>query len=458
MEVVIIDDGVNAGYFKIKPLIHDIEIDQESMIANRKNKNELWCSHGTWCAAIISKYAPEALFTSIKVIDLEGLGKKEQLIAALRWCLDHQVGLINLSIGSTQWLDFDQLRPIVAELCRSGCVIVAAYNNQNIYTIPASMECVVGVQGAPMFSAEDYHVVEGRFECFIVAPDKHEVTNFCNKVLTSPAGNSYATPYITAMVHNIMIKNNGRVNQNDLWKILAQKNSFRTYNMPDCIDRAVVVDLAGDEMIDRFYFVVSCIYRQNNLADIVNIKENINLVILSDAADRLELWMDKLENIKQYIVGIFCCFRLTGNHSDIISRFNTIYDRIWQENYYIEKFAGECQKNRVIAMPLIYIYGERDKLIVLLLEIKQRLIQDEYSVKVIGEFKRAYLYGFEYVDDASNRQAVVHNVSERYDTDIIICGIDGPRRGWEEADLILELSEPFSSSSDIYRQIIDKFT
>lgn len=481
MNIVVIDDGVNEKYFNMKPLKHDIEVDRNQKLYVRSSKNELICSHGTICAAIILKYAPNAVISSIKVLNTsEGRGMKEQLILALQWCLENYVQIINLSIGSTQLEDFKELRSMVTELYRKGCLIIAAYNNRNVYTIPASLECVIGVKCNPALRTPSYQVCTSKYEFFIEASSNHEFINFYHKKFVSSSANSYAAPYITAVVHNIMTERNC-YNFNDICKSLLEKEKNILCYVPDIIDQAVVVDLTEHEITELFYFSVKEVYNEKTIEEIVKENDFVNIVVLAESDYFMTQLMKVFVKINQYIRGIYCCFKMDCD------KFieNDLYERIWMENYYIDKFA--CKKRidinitnhlesaanngiqigEDINIPLIYIYGERELLIRLLLDIENRFLKEGYAIKVIGEFQCAYLYGFDYIDSVENRKSVINNVENRYKPDIIICGIDSPQITYDGEDMCFDLEcerklsgkdKKFIYCSDtIYSRIIATF-
>lgn len=457
MDIVIIDDGVNDGFFKLKPLRYDLEINEQQKISNRQNKNELICSHGTICAAIILKYSPDAVISSIKVLDsTDGRGKRDHLVLALQWCLKNHVKLINLSIGTTYPQNFKEIRSVISKLYRNGCIIVSAYNNENTYTMPASLECTIGVKCNPALEDGGCQVCESEFECFVEAAGRHELINSRHKKFESQSANSFATPYVTAIVYHLIAENNC-CDLADIYTMLSQNKKSFLYHVPDSIEQAIVIDLTGCEMIELFYFSVVKIYNCKTIHEIKKINDFVNIVILAKDNFCMEPLMKVFKSIDKYIRGIFCCFR--SDNVDFAEKDN-LYNRIWWERYYIKRFAGvDCKLNKVkeilmyhdvdrrdynyrkkkISVPLVYIYGAKKELIRLLLNLEEKFLRDGYVVKVIGEFQCAYLYGFEYIDCDENRISVIHSVNNRFCPDIIICGINSRIISHDEEDMCLDL-------------------
>ena len=96
--------------------------------------------------------------------------------------------------------------------------------------------------------------------------------------------------------------------------------------------------------------------------------------------------------------------------------------RIWQEGYYIEKYRKYTSPGE-LEIPVVYFYGERRLLIGMLQALKGRFLEEGYNAKAVGQFRRAYLYGLEYIDIVQNRETILYNVYKRFGCDIILCGI-----------------------------------
>jgi Subtilisin-like serine proteases len=167
-------------------------------------------SHGTTCAAIIAKYYPEAVFTSIKVLnDKNQKGKIEQFVKAIEWCLNEHIKIANLSLGTTNYKDFNIIKKIVNYAYKKGLIIVAACNNKNIFTYPASLTNVIGVK-----SNKSEILKEGEYIFNIYPLDGIEITSSSDHILKESTGeerttyecNSFAAPFITAKVCRIVDK------------------------------------------------------------------------------------------------------------------------------------------------------------------------------------------------------------------------------------------------------------
>lgn len=212
--IAIIDDGVNEKLYKTGELKYNIEITPELHVSERVDYDPFMPSHGTTCAAIVKKYAPESVLSSIKILNGEShTGMKAQLIKALEWCVQNGIHLVNLSLGTVDYRDFIEIREAVKHASENFVVIVAACNNRTVFTCPASLEYAVGVK-----CDIDEILMENEYIYNSKSPDGIEITaNGCHRLekfngesKTTSICNSYAAPAVTALVYEI-IKNNPNI-------------------------------------------------------------------------------------------------------------------------------------------------------------------------------------------------------------------------------------------------------
>lgn len=414
-DIVIIDDGVDERYIGTSVLRYNLEVGPDLRITERSDMCERHLSHGTVCAAIIAHYAPDASLGSIKVLDSRlHQGTRGQLEAALKWCLEQKPMLVSLSIGTIQSKDFDEIRPVLSELYRKGFVLVAAYNNHFRYTVPASLECVVGVR-RKFFTEGRYGVNGDGFEVFAEACSVHELTLRGRGRYHTPSSNSYAAPYVTALLHNSLPGDfSGDIAC--LWEMLGQEREKPFCFFPDFLDSAVVAGSNEDEWPELFYFKA---VTAELAAGPGKTGEGIYLVVLEKSASLMRSILAETAVRQEYIKGIFCCWEEAGIGKGNLGGLGS---RIWQEGYYIEKYRKYTSPGE-LEIPVVYFYGERRLLIGMLQALKGRFLEEGYNAKAVGQFRRAYLYGLEYIDIVQNRETILYNVYKRFDCDIILCGI-----------------------------------
>jgi hypothetical protein len=210
VKIAIIDDGVSENFFNIGSLEYKMEITPDMKIIHPVNYENKIPSHGTFCAAVIRKYAPEAPLGSIKILNSRKRGVREQLVRAIEWCVNAGIKIINLSLGSVQYADSHELRETVNMAATNGIIIVCACSNQFIITYPSFFSNVIGVKTDAAHSLK-----EGEY-IYNSHPDDGIDITCCSEFMLGEYGqetyctghcNSYAAPFVTAMVYNIAKEN-----------------------------------------------------------------------------------------------------------------------------------------------------------------------------------------------------------------------------------------------------------
>src|SRR5688572_8593008 len=129
--VAIIDSGIDINHSDLQGKV------KESVEAQPDNKRIVFeksvtgdsAGHGTACAGIIAKIAPNAEFYSIKVLGAGGLGDGQAFLAGLEYAIKKRYRLINLSLGTTKPQFFSPLHDLLDRAYQAGCIVVAAANN-----------------------------------------------------------------------------------------------------------------------------------------------------------------------------------------------------------------------------------------------------------------------------------------------------------------------------------------
>ena len=235
LHIAIIDDGINQNLYAAGDLKHNIQITTELHINERVNYDPFLPSHGTTCAAIIKKYAPDAVLSSIKILNDDSLkGMKAQLIRALEWCVENKICLVNLSLGTIDYKDFLDVEKTIKFASENGVIIVAACNNRNVFTCPASLEYVIGVKCdiSGIIKRQEYMFntlpIDG---VDITACGSHELVKYTGESKITSSCNSFATPAITALVYKLM-KNNPNIGLYELKEALKQNSA--DYKLVEC--------------------------------------------------------------------------------------------------------------------------------------------------------------------------------------------------------------------------------
>ena len=149
MRIAIIDCGIIKSSLKRIKIKKELLIKENGIIYNG-NDADIISTHGTYCAKIFEENLCTSLMSEVELYSIniftrrDGKSNVLQLKRALEWCYQHNISIINLSIGSTNLTDFCIIRSCIARLILNGQVVVAAESNSGTFSAPALLrECLV---------------------------------------------------------------------------------------------------------------------------------------------------------------------------------------------------------------------------------------------------------------------------------------------------------------------------
>jgi subtilisin family serine protease len=155
--------------------------------------------HGTAVASAIAAIAPGARLASVKVLNEYNSCSGDELIAGLRWALDQQFRLINMSLATSKPAFQPQLQELCEQAYVQDAIVVASRRNFGDLGMPAMFSSVISVD------REDFP------DRFLLRYLPHSRIEFAahgtNVRLAAPGGGyalqtgtSFATPVVTGIV------------------------------------------------------------------------------------------------------------------------------------------------------------------------------------------------------------------------------------------------------------------
>ncbi|MBV9209503.1 MAG: S8 family serine peptidase, partial [Acidobacteria bacterium] len=126
VRVAVIDSGIDTAHPVLKDKVKSsVEVfQQDGKYEFRPSTAGDEVGHGTACAGIIARVAPDAELHSIKI--MRGYGMHEPYVACLDYAVKQKMQVINLSVGVTAKVTYKPLHDILHRAYRYGCLIVAA--------------------------------------------------------------------------------------------------------------------------------------------------------------------------------------------------------------------------------------------------------------------------------------------------------------------------------------------
>ena len=120
-------------------------VDDAKEVSYGLDPHEDLFGHGTACAGIIHAVAPEAELYSIRVLGRGLSGTGAIFAAGLRWAIDNDMDVVNLSLGATRQDFFGVFHKLADEGYFKGTVLVTAANNMPVESFPSLYAAVISV-------------------------------------------------------------------------------------------------------------------------------------------------------------------------------------------------------------------------------------------------------------------------------------------------------------------------
>ncbi|GAB2480010.1 S8/S53 family peptidase [Jatrophihabitans fulvus] len=209
VRVAVVDSGIDFAHRRVKgPSAPGAALrwdrDDERVVVDEGNHVDRY-GHGTACAGIIRRAAPEAELMSVRVLGERLTGKGQVFAAGLRWAIEHGARVINLSLSTGRQDFYGLFHEIADEAYFAGVVLVCAMNNVPAQSFPSQYASVVSVAACagddPMLV---YANPGGPAE--FGAPGIDVQVAWLDGKRAEVTGNSFAAPHIAGLVARLLSK------------------------------------------------------------------------------------------------------------------------------------------------------------------------------------------------------------------------------------------------------------
>jgi len=161
--------------------------------------------HGTACAGIIAQKAPDTALFPVKIFNDRLETDLDLFEAAIQWCLDRSIRVLNVSLGTTDGAGKDRLEGICEFAYENGMIMVAAENNRHQKSYPATFPFVLGVTAGKIRKKYGYYFRADQ-PVEIVARGDNQRLHWGDPRFVFLGGTSFAAPHITAIICLILEK------------------------------------------------------------------------------------------------------------------------------------------------------------------------------------------------------------------------------------------------------------
>ena len=207
MKITIIDSGLSKFMRNKCNSISGISITQKKLdgsIAYSNNFEDI-NGHGNMGIQVISHEIKKLEYQIIKILDKDNSTSIELLLEALRYANTKDTKIVLLGLATKNQLYNIQIQDEIDAMFSKGKIIISALMNDENYSIPASLNNVIGVAGAYMNKDIFYFDKYKKIQC--IADDSPIFCAYQMDKIGVFKGNSKATALFTAHVVRELQKN-----------------------------------------------------------------------------------------------------------------------------------------------------------------------------------------------------------------------------------------------------------
>jgi hypothetical protein len=148
VRIAVIDSGVHPGHDHIDAtrLEPGVAVLADGTVLGGAEATLDRLGHGTAVTAAIQEKAPGATCVPIRVFGDALKSSAAALLASIRWAIEQDVAIINLSLGTPNPAYRAHMTDVVEEALEVGVVIVAARETGGIPVYPGALRDVIGVR------------------------------------------------------------------------------------------------------------------------------------------------------------------------------------------------------------------------------------------------------------------------------------------------------------------------
>ena len=225
VRVCVLDSGVDASHPQVGPIQGAVAVapgDDDELGVVPDADGDAY-GHGTACAAIIRKLAPDCELHSVRVLGGELTGTGPVLLRGLRWAIEQHFDVVNLSLSTTKSRFAPELRELTDRAYFGGTILVASAHNMPVASFPWRFSSVLSVGSHAGNDPLEYYVHPDPPVEF-VAPGVNLELAWLGGSTIRATGNSFAAPHMAGIAALVMSKH-GRLRPFELKTALRAASS-----------------------------------------------------------------------------------------------------------------------------------------------------------------------------------------------------------------------------------------
>ena len=208
VRVAVIDSGVDASHPWVGGLAGGVIVEPDPDgeppdVRYVEGPHDDLYGHGTACAAIIRKLAPDVELWSVRVLGERLTGKAWVFAAGIEWCLDHGIQVLSLSLSTSNDDYVEPFHRLVDQCAYQRVPIIAAMANEHQATYPSEFAGVLSVAATEGTDLE--HILHNpKPPAEWGAPGIDVEVAWLDGAAMTVSGNSFAAPVVAGHVARIL--------------------------------------------------------------------------------------------------------------------------------------------------------------------------------------------------------------------------------------------------------------
>jgi subtilisin family serine protease len=207
VRVCILDSGVDGSHPLVGGLASAVAIsvgEDDEVIAEEDTEGDV-SGHGTACAGIVRRLAPEAEISSVRVLGANFTGSGGVLLGGLRYAIEQGFDVINMSLSTTKKPFAGVLHELADSAYFKRTVLVASAHNMPVESYPWRFSSVISVGSHEDPDPLAYYYNPNPPVEFFGRGVNVEVPWLGGRTLTV-SGNSFATPHLSSICALVLSK------------------------------------------------------------------------------------------------------------------------------------------------------------------------------------------------------------------------------------------------------------
>ena len=206
VRVCILDSGVERAH----PLVNGVQravavvIEGDEVTVAEDDAGDV-CGHGTACAGIVRSLAPDCELSSVRVLGTGYTGSGPALLEGLRWAVEQDFDVINMSLSTTK----SQFAGLLHDLADSAyfrrTMLVASAHNMPVESYPWRFSSVISVGSHEEADPRKFYYNPTPPVEFFARGVDVEVAWLGGGTMRC-TGNSFATPHMTGLCALVLSK------------------------------------------------------------------------------------------------------------------------------------------------------------------------------------------------------------------------------------------------------------